>query len=155
MSSNTNTPANNGVVLNTLHIIKHVMLSATEAKLAALCIMTREDVYIRIILDEMIHKQPPTPVQTYNTMVDGIINRKVQPKRTKAMVMPFHWLRDREFQGQFWIYWQPGKLNYANYWTKHHAVKHHKNIRKEILMPHIVLEMLQQEQVNVEAVSVA
>ena len=42
---------NNGTILNTAHIIKHVMTSATEAELVALYIMTSEAVYIRIILD--------------------------------------------------------------------------------------------------------
>ena len=55
-------PGNNGAVLNIAHIIKHVMSSATEAELAALYIMVREAVYIRILLEEMGHKQPPTPL---------------------------------------------------------------------------------------------
>ena len=146
LSNNSNIPPNNGAILNIAHIIKHVMTSATEAELAALYIMARESVYIRIILEEMGHKQPPTPLQTDNTMADGVINGKIQPKRTKAMDMRFHWLRDRECQQQFRIYWRPGKMNYADYWTKHHAAKHHQNVRKEFLTPHIVLEMLRQEQ---------
>ena len=44
------------------------------------------------------------------------------------------------------IYWQPGKLNYADYWTKHHPAPHHLNMRKEFLMPHIILEMQRIEQ---------
>ena len=95
------------------------MSLATEAELAALYIMTREAVYIRIILDEMGHKQPQTPMQNGNAMADAVINGKVQPKRAKTMDMQFHWLRDRECQQQFRICWQPGKLNYADYWTKH------------------------------------
>jgi hypothetical protein len=79
-------------------------------------------------------------------MADGVINSKVQPKRTKAMDMRFHWLRNRECQQQFRTYWQPGKLNYANNWTKHHPETHHRNMRKEFLTPHIVLKMLQMEQ---------
>ena len=142
LSNNTDIPPNNGAVLNIAHIIKHVMSSATEAELAALYISAREAVYIRIILDEMGHKQPPTPMQTDNSMAEGVINRKVQPKRTKAMDMRFHWLRDRECQEQFRFYWRPGKLNYADYWTKHHAPKHHKNVRREFLTPYIVLEHL-------------
>ena len=135
---------NNGAILNIAHIIKHVMSSATEAELAALYIMAREAVYIRIILEEMGHKQPQTPMQTDNAMAEGVINRKVQPKRTKAMDMRFHWLRDRECQEQFRFYWRPGKTNYADYWTKHHAAKHHKHVRREFLTPFIVLEMVQQ-----------
>ena len=62
------------------------------------------------------------------------------------MDMRFHWLRDRECQQQFRMYWRPGKLNYADYWTKHNPAKHHQQVRKECLTPHIVLEMLRQEQ---------
>jgi hypothetical protein len=122
------------------------MSSATEAELAALYIMAREAVYIRIILQELGHEQPPTPLQTDNSMADGVINGKITPKRTKAMDMRFHWLRDRECQEQFRIYWRPGKLNYADYWTKHHSAKHHKNVRREFLTPPIVIEMLRLEQ---------
>eukprot|EP00804_Cyclotella_cryptica_P020077 CCRYP_014880-RC/>CCRYP_014880-RC protein AED:0.43 eAED:0.43 QI:0/-1/0/1/-1/1/1/0/207 len=146
LSHNENVPRNNGAILNIAHIIKHVMSSATEAELAALYIMAREAVYIRIILQEMGHKQPPTPIQTDNAMADAVINGKVQPKRTKAMDMRFHWLRDRECQDQFKFYWRPGKTNYADYWTKHHSATHHVNIRKEFLTPYIALEMLQQRQ---------
>ena len=71
------------------------MSSATEEELAALYIMAREDVYIRIILEEMWHKQPPTPLQTENYIVEAVVNGKIQPKRTKAIDMRFRWLRDR------------------------------------------------------------
>ncbi len=122
------------------------MSLATEAELVALYIMAQKPVYIKIILKEMGHKQLPTPMQTDNAMADGVINSKVQPKRTKAMDMQFHWLGDRECQQQFRIYWRPGKLNYADYWTKHHPTAHHWNIHKEFLTPHTVLAMLRIEQ---------
>jgi hypothetical protein len=38
-------------ILNIAHIFKHVMMSATKAELAALYIMAREAVYMRIILE--------------------------------------------------------------------------------------------------------
>ena len=105
MSTNAEIPPNNGTILNIAHIIKHVMTSATEAKLAALYIMAREAVYIRIILEEMGHKQPSTPIQTDNAMAEAVINAKITPKRSKAMDMSFHWLKDRECQHQFKFYW--------------------------------------------------
>ena len=70
------------------------MISANEAELSALYITTRKAVYLRIILEEMGHKQPPTPLQTYNAMAEAVSNGKVQPNLTKAMDMRFHWLRD-------------------------------------------------------------
>jgi hypothetical protein len=146
LSNNAEIPPNNGAVLNIAHVIKHVMTSATEAELAALYINAREAVYIRIILEEMGHKQPPTPMQTDNAMAEAVINGKIAPKRTKAMDMRFHWLRDRECQQHFKFYWRPGKQNHADYWTKHHTAAHHVNIRPEFLRPYIILEMLKQQQ---------
>jgi hypothetical protein len=105
LSSNTTIPPNNGAILNIAHIIKNVMSSATEAKLAGLYIMARKAIYLRIILEELGHVQPPTPLQTDNAMADGIINSKVQPKQTKAVDMRFHWLQDQECQQQICIYW--------------------------------------------------
>ena len=90
----------------------------------------------------------PTPLQTDNSMAEAVINGKIQTKRTKAMNMRFRWLRDRECQEQFRIYWRPGKYNCADYWTKHHPSKHHRNTRKEFLTPYIVLEILRIEQQN-------
>jgi len=124
MSTNAKIPPNNGAILNIAHIIKHVMTSATEAELAALFIMAREAVYMRIILEEMGHKQPATPIQTDNAMAEAVINAKITPKRSKAMDMRFHGLKDRECQQQLKFYWRPGKLNHTDYWTKHHSAVH-------------------------------
>ena len=49
------------------------------------------------------------------------------------MDMRFHWLRDREAQGQLKITWQPGKSNLADYFMKHHPPAHHVNVRSEFL----------------------
>ena len=120
------------------------MSSAAEAELGALYINAREAVYIRRILEEMGHPQPPTPIQTDNSTAEGIINNNVQSKRTKAMDMRFHWLRDRECQKQFRFYWRPGTLNYADYWTKHHSGKHHKNIKSR--NPDVTFQYSQESQ---------
>ena len=128
-------PPNNGAILNIAKIIKNVMSSAAEAELGALYIMAREAVWIRTILEELGHKQPPTPIQTDNSTAEGIINNTVQPKQTKAMDMRFHWLRDRKLRNQLRFYWRPGTLNLADYMTKHHAPIHHRNVRHEYLTP--------------------
>ncbi len=61
-------------------IIKNVMSSATEAEIGALYLNAREAVYLRQILVEMGHPQPPTPIQTDNTTAEGLVNNKTQPK---------------------------------------------------------------------------
>ncbi len=74
LSSDTTVSPNNGAILNIAHIIKNVISSATKAELAGLYVMARKAVYIRIILEELGHVQPPTPLQTDNAMADGVIN---------------------------------------------------------------------------------
>jgi hypothetical protein len=44
--------------------------------------------------------------------------------------MRFYWLKDREAQHQFIMFWAPGKLNLGDYFTKHHAPAHHHNIKR-------------------------
>jgi len=133
LSNDDEFPPNNGAILSIATIIKAVMSSAAEAELGALYINAKEAVYIRQILTELGHQQPKTPIQTDNSTAEGVINSKIQPKRTKAMDMRYHWLRDREAQGQFRIYWRPGKTNLADYFTKHHPPSHHVNVRSIFL----------------------
>ena len=40
-------------------------------------------------------------IQINNSTAEDLINKKVQPTRTKAMDMNLHWLRDREILKQF------------------------------------------------------
>ena len=92
LSNDETSPPNNGIILTNATIIKAVMSSAAEAGLGALYLNAKEAVYLQQILEEMGHPQPKTPIQTNNTTAEGIINKKIQPKRTKAMDMRFHWL---------------------------------------------------------------
>ena len=62
------------------------------------------------------------------------------------MDIRFHWLRDREYQEKYCVYWQPENSNYADYLTKHHPVPYHRYTRKEFSTPHIVFKMLGLEQ---------
>jgi hypothetical protein len=92
----TENPINNGAVLNIAQLIKAVTSSAAEAELGALYINAHKAVPQRQTLAEMGHKQPPTPMQTDNSTALGVVNNNIQPRRTKAMDVRFHWLRCRE-----------------------------------------------------------
>ena len=81
-------------------------------------------------------------MQIDNSNAVGVVNSNIQPRRTKAMDMRFHWLRDREAQGQFRFYWRPGKDNLIDYWMKHHCGAHHKWIHHVFLTPAKLLEVL-------------
>ena len=141
-SNNSDDPPNNGAILNISQIIKAVMSLAAEAELGALYINAHEAIPLRQLLTEMGHKQPPTPIQTDNSTALGIVTNNIQPRRTKAMDMRFHWLRDRKTQEQFKYYWHPGPTNQADYWTKHHCAAHHREKRPDILTPLFILEAL-------------
>ena len=142
MSSDVTNPHNNGAVLNIAQLIKAVMSSAAEAELGALYINAREAVPMRQLLTEMGHIQPRTPIQTDNSTACGVVNSNIQPRRTKAMDMRFHWLRCREAQQQFRFYWAPGKTNLGDYWTKHHCAAHHIDKRPTILTPPSIVTAL-------------
>ena len=142
LSSDTVDPENNGAVLNLAQLIKAVMSSAAEAKLGVLYINAREAIPQRHVLEEMGHKQPSTPIQMDNSTALGVVNNNIQPRRTKAMDMHFHWLRCRELQQQFRFFWRPGHTNRADYWTKHPCAALHKQLRPEILTPKSIIDAL-------------
>ena len=152
MSNNNDDPPNNGAVLNIAQIIRAVMTSACEAEIGAMYINGREAVPTRKTLEELGHPQPRTPMQTDNTAAQAVVTNNVQPKRTKAMDMRFHWLRDRAAQKQFRIYWRRGPSNRGDYWTKHFAGPHHRSMRPEILTPRCQLDDLRRRQQRAQKV---
>jgi hypothetical protein len=119
----------NGAILIVSKVLKHVMSSAAEAEIGAVFINAKEGAVLRTTLEELGHKQPPTPMETDNTTATGYSNGTIKQKCTKAMDMRFYWIKDRVKQGQFHIYWGPGYQNLADYFTKHHSPAHHKRIR--------------------------
>ena len=142
MSSDIAVPENNGAVHTVAQIIKTVMSSAAEAELGALYLNCREAIPARHLFEAMGHRQPPTPMQTDNSTVLGVVTNKIQPKRTKAINMRLHWMRCRAHQRQFRTYWRAGPTNKGDYVTKHHAALHHKNFRADYFTPTNRLEQL-------------
>ena len=123
-------------------IIKPVMSSSAEAELAALFIICREAVPARHALEEMGHKQPPTPVQTDNTTAHGVVTNNIARKRLKSMDIRLHWLRCRATQGRFCHFWKPGATNIGDYPSKDHAAIHHRTIRPTFLTSKYQLDLL-------------
>ena len=54
------------------------MSSAAKAKLGALYINAREAIPMQHLLEEMGHKQPPTPIQTNNSTTHGVVTNNIQ-----------------------------------------------------------------------------
>jgi hypothetical protein len=79
----------NGAILIVSRVLKHVMSSAAEAEIGAVFINAKEGAVLRTTLEELGHKQPPTPMETDNTTATGYSNGTIKQKRTKAMDMRF------------------------------------------------------------------
>ena len=70
----------NGCIFTLCNVLKCVAASAAEAELGALFINCKEGSILRIILHEMGHVQPPTPVHCDNTTEAGITNNTIKRK---------------------------------------------------------------------------
>jgi hypothetical protein len=118
-----------GAILASTSIMQAVLSSAAEAEIGALYKNTKKAAILRVTLEEMGYPQPATPVHTDNSTACGIANNNIKQQRSRTIDVRFYWVRDRVRQGKFNIYWQPGKVNLADYYTKHHSAAHHQLVR--------------------------
>ena len=133
LSENDAMPRWNGPVLTLAKIIKFVMSSVSEAELGAMFIATQEMVEMRQTLQEMKWPQPKSPLQTDNSAAAGVANNTIVQKNLKTMDRHLHWLRCREYQGQFRYYWASGNPKWGDYSTKHHPPLYHEFRRMHFL----------------------
>ena len=71
----------NGNIFVSCGILKIVVCSAAEAELAALFLNIKESKILRLTLEELGHKQPPTTVHYDNSTATGIENDSVKKQR--------------------------------------------------------------------------
>ena len=55
----------------------------------------------------------------------GYVNNTIIARRIKSLEMRLNWLKCRESQDQFRIFWDKGSHNLADYHTKHHPPEYH------------------------------
>ena len=126
----------NGAIYAYCGILKFVVASAAEAELAALFLNCKEGKIIRLILQELGHDQPPTPMHCDNKTAAGIANDTVKKQRARSMEMRFFYITDQVNRGLFDVQWHPGQENLADYFTKHFDSKHHQEVRPWYLHMH-------------------
>eukprot|EP00957_Ditylum_brightwellii_P016830 1268386-Ditylum_brightwellii.AAC.1 len=102
------------------------MASAAEVELGTLFANAKEAVLLQAMLTELGHQQPAAPIQVDNSTAHGIVNSNICQRKSKAIDMQLYWVKDRVKQGHFQIYWEPGRNNKADYFTKHYPPAHHK-----------------------------
>ena len=78
-----------------------------EAEIQATYHNAQEDFSIVTTSEELIHPQPPTPLQVNNTTAGGYSNETINPKRSKSMDTCYHWVKERVYQKQFLVYFWP------------------------------------------------
>ena len=124
----------NGNIFVMCAIMKFVMASAAEAELGALFMNSKDAKIIRLILEEMGHPQPPTPIHCDNKTAAGIANDTVKKHRSRSMEMRFFWVTDQVKRGFFDVQWHPGQENLGDYFSKHFLGQHHTAVRPWYLL---------------------
>jgi hypothetical protein len=101
-------------------IIPCVVASAGKTEYAALFATGQHAASLRTTLADMGYPQNPTIIMCDNTSAIGIATDiSIKQKRSKAVDMRFHWIRDCVRQAQFIIAYIPTQQHLANYFTKH------------------------------------
>ena len=114
--------------------LKHVVSSAAEAETGGLYSNCNFAISLRHMLTALGHKQGPTAVKTDNQTASAFVNNTLKAKRSKTWDMRYFWLKDRISQAQFFIYWDKGSNNHADYWTKHWPSSYHQRIRPTYIL---------------------
>ena len=119
-------------------LLKHVVSSAAEAEVSAIFHNAQTGIIVRRLLQHLGHPQPPTPLKTDNTTAERFVSKKIHQKRSKTWDMRFYWLRDQQSRQNFKVFWRHGcdvtDPNLADYFTKHHTVKHHRSVRPQYII---------------------
>jgi hypothetical protein len=63
-----------------------------------------------------------------NLCAVGIANNTLKAKRSKAIDMRYHWVRDRIRLGAIHVYWRKGADNLADFFTKALPVHRHQEL---------------------------
>jgi hypothetical protein len=84
----------NSTIDITCTILKVVAASAAEAELGALFLNVQEAKVLQLILAELGHPQPPTPIHIDKTITVGIVNNTIKCQRSRSMEMQYFWLLD-------------------------------------------------------------
>ena len=89
---------------------------------------------IHSILNALGHKQPPTPIKSDNNTAVAFARETLKAKKSKTWDMRYNWIKDREQQNQFYIYWKQGSDNHGDYYTKHFPASYHQQMRPKYIL---------------------
>jgi hypothetical protein len=119
----------NGAILAISCIIPTVCSAVSEAEYAGCFIIGQHAVWLRTVLHALGYRQPPTPILCDNKCAVGLANNNIKVKRSKAIDMRYHWVRDRIYHKQLDVYWRKGAENLADFFTKALPVHRHQELK--------------------------
>ena len=64
----------------------------------------------------------------------------MRQKRSKTWDMRWNWLRQKQMSKVFKIIWEKGSKNKADYFSKHHSPKHHREKRSDYILKGFLLQ---------------
>jgi hypothetical protein len=123
----------NGAIQTISSRIDVVVSSAGEAEYAAVFTVAKLVEWLRAVLEALGYKQPATKIICDNKCAVGLSNNQVKMKKSKAMDMRFHWVRDRIKQEHIEVIWQEGANNLADFFTKAVPQKVHQERMKTLM----------------------
>jgi hypothetical protein len=119
----------NGAVLVICKTLRGVLSSAAETETGGVFHNAQTAIILRRILNALGHPQPPTPVRTDNLVANSFVHSNIKQCRSKTWDMRWNWLHDKQAHNEVEVYWGPGNVNEADYFTKHRPPSYHKLTR--------------------------
>ena len=118
------------------------MTSTADAEIVALYINLQKEIPMLMTIEDMGHKQPPTPTQIDNTTSLGFITKELHPESTNSTDMKHWFVRDPNYRSQLKYYWGSGKYNDNEYHSNCFCSVHHRKKRPRYLTPRLALDAL-------------
>lgn len=121
-------------------ILPTIVSSACEGEYATAFLMAQLSMPLRVQLADLGYKQDmftngSTLLTTDNQCAEGIANESIKLKRSRAMDMRYHWLRDRVKLGDFTVKWRKNTHSLADFFTKVLPTKQFQEMRKKFIVP--------------------
>lgn len=130
-------PKLNGPIHINCKIFKNTLCSSSECETGGVFFNCQDAIPIRFSLEALDHPQPATPVKTDNSVAFSFTHANIRQRKSKTWDMNWNWLRDKQTQKIFRIYWKPGSQNHGDYWTKHHSPTYHTQVRSRYVVNNV------------------
>ena len=86
--------------------MRNVVASSVETEIFSLLVNYQKTLPLLVDLTELGHPQPPTPIQTDNSMDSSFFPVPLSNKSWKTIDMRYYWLQDRQAQ-KIEFSWKP------------------------------------------------